>query len=195
MTINTRAATGTEVLGVNWSDRIITLVVVPYEEPALVEYAGQIWQESFSRGAFARLDPQRTVRANREHDSGKVVGRVLRFDTRDPRGLVADIKIAKTPLGDETLSLADEDMLSASVGFGVNPRTGQVLDRAARTRRIIDAVVDHVSLVMSPAYSGARVLAVRSATPHLDHFLADPVIVWAHPVFQWARRRSRQLSR
>ncbi len=193
MSINTRAVTGTEVLGVSFTDRIVSVIVVPYEEPALVPYAGEVWEEVFSRGAFANLDLQRTVRVNRGHDTSRTVGKVVRFDLTDRRGLVADIRIAATPLADETLTLADEDMLSASVGFGVNPRTGLILNRATRTRRIIDAVVDHIALVESPAYVGAKVLAVRSATPHLDRYRADPIIVWAEqrcdPVMQWARRR------
>ncbi len=44
-------------------------------------------------------------------------GKVTRFDTRSAVGLVAEIKIAGTPRGDETLQLASEDMLSASIGF------------------------------------------------------------------------------
>jgi phage head maturation protease len=168
-----------QVLGVNFKDRIISVVVVPYEEPALVPYHGEVWEEVFSRAAFTKRDPQRTIRVNREHDRGRTVGKVVRFDPTDRRGLVADIRIAATPLGDETLILASEDMLSASVGFGVNPRTGQILNHATRTRRIIDAVVDHISLVEAPAYTGAKVLAVRSSTPGLDAFTHDPLLAWA----------------
>ncbi len=193
MSINTRAVTGTEVLGVSFTDRIVSVIVVPYEEPALVPYAGEVWEEVFSRGAFANLDLQRTVRVNRGHDTSRTVGKVVRFDLTDPRGLDADIRIAATPLGDETLALADEDMLSASVGFGVNPHTGLILNRAARTRRIIEAVVDHIALVESPAYAGAKVLAVRSATPNLDAVTRDPLLAWAEqrcdPIWRWARRR------
>jgi phage head maturation protease len=193
MTINSRAATGTEVLGVDFADRIISLVVVPYEESALVPHAGQVWEESFSRSAFDHLDPHRVVRVNRDHDRSKTVGKVVRFDTRDPRGLIADIKIARTLLGDETLQLAAEDCLSASIGFGVDPQRGVIADRVTRTRRIIHAILDHISLVEQPAYAGAKVLSVRSITPNLDHYLSDPVIAWAEqrcdPIWQWARRR------
>jgi hypothetical protein len=58
------------------------------------------------------------------------------------------------------LTLADEDMLSVSVGFAVRNRD-QVLDRSSMTRRIRRAFVDHPSFVEDAAYPSARVLAVR----------------------------------
>lgn len=194
-TIDTRATVGAEVLAVDFADRIVTVVVAPYEQPALVEYDGQIWEEVFSRGSFDGLngtDPQR-IRVNREHSRADAIGACIGFDTGDRRGLVADLKIANTARGDETLQLCSERMLSASAGFGVNPRTGQTLDRARRIRRVTRAYLDHVALVQAPAYDGARVLAVRSATPDLDRYLADPIVAWAEfridPVYRWARRR------
>ena len=63
-----------------------------------------------------------------------------RFRPGDRRGLIADLKIANRARGDETLELCSEGMLSASAGFGVNPRTGQILDRARRIRRITHAL-------------------------------------------------------
>jgi phage head maturation protease len=121
-----------------------------------------------------------------------VVGKVVRFDTRDPRGLVASIRIARTQRGDDTLQLASEDMLSASVGFGVH-RNGEVLDRFNRVRRVTSAWLDHIALVMSPVYSDAKVLAVRLTTPHLDKVRRDPIWAWAFwrtdPVVMWADRR------
>lgn len=198
-TIHTRAA-GTEVLGVNWNDRVITTIVAPYEQPALVEYRAQVWEEVFSRGAFDSLngrDPQR-IRVNREHDRSLTVGKVIRFDTRDPRGLIGEIRVAKTQRGDDSLGLAAERMLSASAGFSVDPRNGQILDPIRRVRRITHAYLDHVALTMAPAYEGAEVLAVRSAaTSHLDHYRADPVMVWAamrsDPIGVWAaHRRTRR---
>ncbi len=86
-------------------------------------------------------------------------------------------------------------MLSASAGFGINPRTEQILDRTRRVRRIIRAHFDHIAMVEAPAHDGARVLAVRSATPNLDKWRNDPIYCWAQwycdPVVQWAHRRSR----
>ncbi len=114
-TIDTRAA-GSGVLDVNVSRRIISVIVAPYEQPALVDYRNQIWREVYSPGAFDSLDgtnPER-VRVNREHDRSDVVGKAVAFNTRDPRGLIAEIRIAATARGDDTLQLAAEGMLSAS---------------------------------------------------------------------------------
>ena len=109
--------------------------------------------------------------------------------------MIAHLRIAATARGDETLQLCSEGMLSASVGFGVNPRTGQTLDTARRVRRITHAVLDHISLVQAPAYAEAEVIGVRSATPTLNAFTHDPIFAWAEQrcdrVFGWARRRTR----
>jgi hypothetical protein len=85
-------------------------------------------------------------------------------------------------LGDETLALADEDCLGASVGFAV-AGGGQELDRANRRRRIKKAFMDHLAFVPDPAYVSAGVLNVRrggapavgflslAATPALDELV------------------------
>jgi phage head maturation protease len=89
--------------------------------------------------------------------------------------------MANTPLGDETLELANDDMVSGSAGFGVRG-SDQILDRPYR--RIKRAFLDHIAFVAAPAYQGARVLSVRDeeaprsaadlpklVTPHLDQVL------------------------
>jgi len=84
------------------------------------------------------------------------------------------------------------------VGFQIkNPERDQRLDRYTKTRRINRAFLHHLSFVAEPAYSGARVLDVRSsddpananplATPLIEEFLNDPVLRWAneranHPI-------------
>ena len=171
------------VADVDFTERVVSVVAVPYEEEAVVEYRGELWKESFLRGAWDgienRSDP---IRANRDHDKTRTIGRALRwFPSRD-EGLVGEVRIAPTPLGDETLTLADEDMLSVSAGFGVRG-SDQILNRPFR--RIKRAFMDHLAFVESPAYAGARVLAVRDdgepveaaalpplVTPHLDEVLA-----------------------
>jgi HK97 family phage prohead protease len=157
--VECRSAAATATVDVDRAVRVITCLCVPYESPALVHFRGQVWTESFARGAFQGIGTERPVRANRDHDRSRTVGRVVRFDPDDPRGLIAEIRIVRTVLGDETLALAADDCLSASVGFGV-PKGGEQLDHRAKTRRITQAVLDHVSLVSDPAYVGAGVLAV-----------------------------------
>lgn len=175
---------------VNFSQRIITVIAVPYEQPTKVPYRGDVWDEVFHRGSMDGIEkrPNR-VRANRDHDKTRTVGKVVNFWPQRDEGLVAEIRIAQTPLGDETLALADEDMLSSSVGFGVLPEN-QRLDRATKVRHINKAYLDHLSFVEAPAYAGAQVIGVRSesglivpeqsiATPNLDQFTADELWRWA----------------
>lgn len=91
------------------------------------------------------------------------------------------------------LGLAAESCLSASAAFGASPRGGKALDRDRRVRRVNSAWLDHVPLVMQPAYSGAEIIAVRS-TGCRDALAFDPVFVraamWCDPVFAWARSRT-----
>lgn len=170
-----------EFATVNFAKRIVEVVAVPYEEEAQVMYRGAVWREVFTRGAFDGLEkrPGR-VRANREHDANKVVGKVVAAHPSRLEGLVTEIRISQTPLGDETLQLAADDCLSASVGFACGG-AGQTLLNGVR--RIKQAFLDHVAFVQSPAYVSADVLAVRAGmeaqhvpelppliTPNLDEW-------------------------
>jgi phage head maturation protease len=106
--------------------------------------------------------------------------------------LLTEVKVSRTETGDETLELANDDALSASVGFMVNdPRRDQQLDRYTKTRRINRAFLDHLAFVGVPAYGGAKVMSVRGEpdlpaveTPGIDDILDDPI-------FQWANNRIR----
>lgn len=182
---------GVTVDAVDQAQRLVTVVAVPYEEPALVEYRQEMWHEVFERGSFDGIEkrPNR-VRANRDHDKTRPVGKAMRFWPDRPEGLVAELRIGQTLLGDETLALAAEDMLSVSIGFGVLP-SNQVLERRSMTRRIRVAYLDHIAFVQCPAYEQAQVLSVRDVrpdtgdpiiTPSVDEFVDDPV-------WQWTRQR------
>lgn len=157
-----------EVAGVNFAQRLIELVAVPYEQVATVEWRGDLWQETFERGAFDGLEkrPNR-VRVNRDHDKTRTVGKAVAFHPSRQEGLVAELRIAKTPLGDETLALADEDVLSASVEFAAR-MSDQLLDKRSMTRRIRRAFVAGLAMVPDPAYDGAQVLSVRGAVGSPD---------------------------
>jgi phage head maturation protease len=183
--LETRAA---NVADIDFAQRRIDIVAAPYEQPSQVPvlYRGELWEEIFERGAFDGIESREgRVSANRDHDRSRTVGKVLKFWPSREEGLVAEVKIGKTALGDETLALADEDMLSASTGFGVRGRH-QVLNTRAMTRRIRKAFVDHLAFVEKPAYAGAQVLNVRGdgepvsaadlpplgATPDVDEYIA-----------------------
>jgi HK97 family phage prohead protease len=179
---------------VNFAQRVITLVAVPYNAEAIIEYRGRLWKESFEPGSFDGIEkrPGR-IKVNRDHERTRLVGRAVNFWPSRDEGLVTDLRISQTPLGDETLALADDDVLGASVEFAARGRD-QVFDPKNMTRRIRRAFLDKIALVADPAYEDARVLAVRSdgapsneaplTTPSLDGFLADDVLRWASERFQ-----------
>jgi len=179
----------TEVLDVDGRQRVVTCIVVPWGEAAVVPFKGDLWEEVFSRNAFD-THANSGVRVNRGHDKQRTVGKVVNR-RNDERGHIADVRIAETSLGDETLTLAEEDCLSVSAGFFVLPH-GEILNRGKRTRTITRAALDHISFVESPAYSGSRVLAVRNQhvadNLTIDNFLDDPI-------FKWADRHLRRLGK
>jgi HK97 family phage prohead protease len=174
-----------EVSAVDFADRTIEVIVVPYDEDTTVEYppgSGKLITESVDRGAFDGVEkrPGR-VRANRDHDVTRTVGLARAIYTDRPNGLVGEVYVSRTLLGDETLQLADDGVLGASVGMAVRP-ADQIWSEHRTRRRIGKAFLDHIALVPNPAYQGAEVLAVRSSvsapafeaapsTPYLDEVL------------------------
>jgi HK97 family phage prohead protease len=120
-------------------------------------------REVISRGAFDGIEkrPDR-VAVNRDHDLTRVVGRAVSFHPEADAGLVAHCRIARTLLGDETLQLADEQILDASAGFAPMPHGERWQDGGA-LRRVDRAYLAHIAMTPDPAYRDAKVLAVRSA--------------------------------
>jgi HK97 family phage prohead protease len=180
-----------EQIGVSVDDRVITVVVMPAEEPALVPHPNgdRMITEIVSHHAFAGTEERAgRVKVNRDHDITRVCGRATALDPYSELGLVGELKIAKTELGDETLQLAREEVLDCSAGFLPLP-DGEHWEHRNR-RRLDKCWLGHVSLVADPAFEGARVLSVRgdsasassaavsaahaavSATPNLDRLRA-----------------------
>lgn len=193
---------GVRIDGVDFGQRIITVLAVPYEQPTRVPFRQEVWNEVFTRSAFNGIESQtRKIPATaaleipaNNHQGGRLVGRVISSDPYGEAGLVSEIKISRTPQGDDTLELAADEALWPSIGFLVkNPRFDQELDRYTKTRRVNRAFLDHLAFVGQPAYDGAKILAMRSAdsavleseleplspTPRLDAFLEDPILKWA----------------
>jgi HK97 family phage prohead protease len=149
-----------EPVDVSLAQRLIELIVMPYERPALVEHKGRMIEEVCSPGAFDGIQRQgNRVRVNRDHKRERTVGKALAFFPDSPEGLVAQVKVARTPLGDETLALAEDGCLDASAGFGVKPN-GERWETRDR-RRLTSLYLDHIALTPDPAYVDANVLAVR----------------------------------
>jgi phage head maturation protease len=113
----------------------------------------------------------------------RTIGRAVALHPSRTEGLVAELRIARTPLGDETLALAEDESLEASVGFAVMPG-GEQWSEGRKRRRVTKSFLDHISMVPEGAYSGSiPVLAVRSLdvipaelerppTPNLDQVLS-----------------------
>lgn len=162
-------------LEVRHAQRIIDLIAVPYGEKAEVFLRRQQrWIiEEFDPGAFNGVSG--SVLVNRAHDPERPVGRVVKFHPGDPRGLRTEIRVARTAEGDDILELADDGLLSSSVGFMV-PAGGEQWSSDRRSRKVTSAIVEHIALTGDPAYKGAQVLdvrtapeaPVRTATPNLD---------------------------
>jgi phage head maturation protease len=156
-------------IGVRWADRIIEVIAVPWDQPTTVDYRGKLIRESFAKGSFGNINGRpNAIRVYRDHPEPglpyppRPVGRARTLHPNRDEGLVAELGIPETILGDETLALAEDEVLDASVGFWVKPGGDEWLENRTH-RRIVQAGLDHIALVPSPAYSGARVLAVRDA--------------------------------
>ena len=176
-----RTATQTAV---NYAKRIVELIVMPYETETVVEHRGRMVREVVSRGAFDGIERRANrVRVNRDHDIKRTVGRALTFFPARDEGLVAELRIAQTELGDETLALADEGILDASAGFMPMPDGETWPD--PNLRRLDRLWLAHIAMTPDPAYETANVLSVRTqapsaasgslvaATPNLDRVRAD----------------------
>lgn len=186
--VEIRSSTTATVEGVDFTERVIRLIAVPYGQRALVEHRGELIEEEIQPGAFKGVEAAKShVTANRDHDYTRTVGKAVDYDHDDPRGLIAEIRVSQTPLGDETLQLAADGVLRASVGMLIRRSDAVIRERVRSVRR---AFLDHIALVPNPAYAGAEVLAVRKAqpvvepgqpvpTPNLDSIMADPVFAEA----------------
>jgi HK97 family phage prohead protease len=158
-----------QVAEVSFPKRQVDLVVMPYETESLIVERGRTFTEIVSRDAFDGIEARNDrVRVNRDHDLKRTVGRATRFHPSRTEGLVAEIHISQTDLGDETLTLADDGVLDASAGFGLlRDKQGKVVPGAevweTRNRvRLNRLFLGHIALTPDPAYESARVLAVRS---------------------------------
>ena len=155
-----------EQVAVSYPKRIIELIVSPYEEEGLVSVDGRMVTEIFARGCYDGIERRANrIRVNRDHKLERTVGRAIAMHPSREEGLVAELKIAKTELGEETLALAEEDCLDASAGY-LPMANGEVWETRNRLR-IVRAFLGHVALTPDPAYESARVLAVRNKTHEL----------------------------
>src|SRR5262245_24262801 len=101
-----------EVSGVSFPRRTIEIVVMPYEREAVVEYHGRMITEVCSRGAYDGMQRRTSqIKVNREHDRFHTCGKTEALHTSRDDGLVAEVRMSKTALGDESLELANDGIL------------------------------------------------------------------------------------
>lgn len=193
---------------VNTKQRLIDMIAIPWEQEAEIMWRGELWREMFLRGSFKGIAAHAgRVRVNREHVQGNTVGKVVHFDEDHHDGLIARVKVVETARGDETLALAAEDCISPSVGFRINSHEDMDLNKRTKVRLIRKAFLDHIAMVESPAYVGAKVLAVRAElselpvedrplpkAPLLEQFENDELLAWANARVKEIEARSAGLS-
>lgn len=169
-----RTATLTNV---SFPQREIEMIVMPYETETIVERDGRMVHEIINRGAFDGIERRANrIRVNRDHQRERTVGRAISFQTSHQDGLIGRVRIAKTPLGDETLQLAEEEILDASAGFLPFPG-GEQWETRNRVR-MRKCWLGHIAMTPDPAYEGARVLAVRSSSTVASTPFLDEVRAW-----------------
>ena len=154
---------GLELRDTDDGDHMLRGVVVPYGE----QFDAGEFVETMAKGVFSKSVRQRGDRISLTEmhlPETFQIGRSVSWeDTND--GLLGSFKIAPTERGREALDLVTSGFLDGlSVGFRpLRNKTETVGGRRHVTR--IDAVLDHVGLVNSPAYSQARVLEARGEQP------------------------------
>jgi phage head maturation protease len=175
-----------QLVEVDFPKRLIELVVMPYESPTTINEQGRTYTEVVSRGAYDGVEKRAgQIKVNRAHVLDNVVGKTVALHPSRDVGLVAEIRISRTALGEETLTLAGDDLLGASAGFLLMRENGKVKAGAEvwenQTRRRLNHLfLHHIAMTSDSAYPDARVITVRGAqespagdetsrvTPNLD---------------------------
>lgn len=154
--------------------REITLIAVPYNVEAVVpDWRPRATREKFMGGSFDGIESRtKNITLNRDHAPQRVIGVAKGFNTRDAKGLISTFKVSNTPLGDESLQLAADGVLHASIEFRARTQDMAIKDGVMTFYR---AFLEHVGLTPIPAYEGADIINVRtgqsvaeSPTPNLD---------------------------
>ena len=135
-------------------------IVAPYNSPTDI---GGEYVETLAPGVFKRSIQHRGDRVGLKEQHGRDrfdIGQSSSWeDTND--GLVGTFRLASTDRAREALTLIREGFLDGlSVGFV--PVENRVSNEGGRRHvERVEAKLDHVGLVHSPAYEAARVLEAR----------------------------------
>ena len=165
---------GVEIRSVSFPKRTIELVVMPYDTETVVSYGGRMIREIVARGAFDGIEARMShVGVNRDHDNTRLCGKAVSFRPTRDEGLVAEVRMSNTPLGNETLELSADGVLGASAGFWpwVDAGTGKVVGEEwpeKDLRRLTKISLHHIAMTPDPAYRDAKVLDVRDNLPPVE---------------------------
>jgi HK97 family phage prohead protease len=148
--------------------RTIDLRLMRWDEVA--EHTAEGFKESFTRGAFKKVDPARVTLEAQKH-GGPLVGVATEIQERD-EDAVASFRVAKTPAGDELLELARSGVLrDASVVFA--PISHRERDDGVIERTAVD--LRRVALLERGAYPSAELLSVREETNEETNTVTDNI--------------------
>lgn len=171
--VETRSGVDHQVAEVNFPKRIVTCIAMPYEQPAEIHEHGRSYLEVVSREAFNGSEKRAggQIRVNRDHDWENLCGKIVGIHPSRREGLVTDVKIFGTDIGERTLVECDEGGLDASVGFQLLLRKdgrvyddAEVWERNRTVRRLNRLWLDHLAFVPNPAHD-TSVLSVRDTSP------------------------------
>lgn len=145
-----------QVREVNTEKREVTGIAVPWGEVADI---GGYYREIIERGAVVESDDALAFFLH-----GTPVGKLVRHEDTDA-GWEVTLHLSETPTGDEAYTLARDGVLSHfSIGFSPIEHRDEIDEHENVTRTRTKIKVHEVSLVPFPAYKGATVSNVRSAT-------------------------------
>lgn len=168
------AAFAVELTAADTGRRTITGTVVPYGAFGNTS----IGPVAFLTGAFGEVEPADVVLV-REHDEATPLGRATEL-VDDGDRVVGTFRVSRTTAGDDALVEAD-DGLRAGLSVGARALEYEVDDEG---RLVVTAAqLEHVGLVVRPAYESAQVSNVAAAhkepamprtAPHTDPTTDDP---------------------
>lgn len=144
---------------VNTGQRRVSGLVMPWGVVAMDSRGIARWR--FERGSIAWSDIGR-VKLLRDHDIHKPVGVATELEDRSA-GLWGSYRVARTPAGDEVLTLAEDGILD---GFSAGPvieADGWEMDPHERgVRRVGRSLLKETTITAMPAYDDARVMHVAA---------------------------------
>jgi uncharacterized protein len=168
--IHVRQFTSSLAVRAEGDGRTLVGPVLPWGVEARVVDRGRLVTETFERGALAGVDPGRVpLTATHPRDAGTLpIGITTELEERADAAY-GSWRVSDTLLGNEVLALARDGVpLGLSIGFeevAGGSRWSADRKRVTRTR----AALDHIAVVRVPAYAGAGVAGVRTATARAEN--------------------------